>query len=311
MQRLTDKEFSGEIIAGEDPKNCGRYRVLIQELMYNIYDKEEGFIYCNNQVTNHRSTSSDNGIYGQYFPLYPGTKVIVKFNSEDFETGYIDRIISDHYENSMPLGIPTIDRDQYYQILRTIANDLIAVTHETSEIPKNGIHIYHKKDQTQIICDENGIHIYSKKDFDQRIDGTAFVKIDESVECIFSSDTTIQITGSTKIKIDSTCDITTVGDCRITSEANCHVKASSDCYIESDSDCNIKAGAMCSVSATGICNVKSEGACNIDGSIVNINCKLATPAQPAIKATEPSIVVDPKAPLIEFDEKKEISYDYI
>jgi hypothetical protein len=273
MQRLTDREFSGKIIPGKDPKNCGRYCVLIPELMYNIYDKEEGFIYCSNHVTNHRNSSSDNGIYGQYFPLYSGTKVIVKFNSEDLETGYIDRIISDHYENSMPLGISSDDRDQYYQILRTIANDLIAITHDTSQIPKNGIHLYHKGDNVNLIFDESGIHIYTKKDHDQQIDGESFIKVNGNVNCVFSSELNIQISGPVKITTSGNCDISS--------------------------------GGVCNVSSSGDCNVLAGGTCNIDGSSVNINCKKAIPA------SKTNISNKEKTTLIPFDTKKEISDDFI
>ena len=272
--RLTDCVFQGTIIEGDDPKNRGRYRVVIPELMYNIYDQVEGYIYCNNHVTNSRNTSSNNGIYGQYFPLHAGTKVIVKFYAEDYETGYIDRIISDYYSDSMPLGIPTKDRDEYYQLLRTVANDLFSVTCETSSLPKGGIHLYHKGDNVNLVFDETGIHIYSKKDFDQQIDGESFIKINGNVNCVFSSELNIQITGPVKITSSGNCDISS--------------------------------GGLCNVQASGDCNVLAGGACNIDGSSgVNINCKKA------ISATKTNISNKEKTTLIPFDVKKEISNDFI
>lgn len=241
---LTDREFAGVVVTGQDEKNKGRYYVLIPELMYNIHDKDEGKILCMNHVSNYRNTYCDTngspefattGVYGQYFPLHPGTKVIVKFYEEDFQTAYIDRIISDYYEDSMPLKIETSERDQYYQLLRTIAYDLIAVTCDTTSIPSDGIHIYHKKDNVVVVFDKDGIHIYTKKDFDQRIDGKAFIKVDGDVDCVFSSNLNISVSGNVKIGVEGSCELNVAGLCNVDAKIinlNCGVSQAPD--IEED-----------------------------------------------------------------------------
>lgn len=283
--QLIGREFAGRIVAGDDPKNRGRYKVLINELMYNIYDKEEGFIYCVNHVCDNRNTNSDSGIYGQYLPLQPGTRVIVKFNTNDLETGYINRVISDYHENSMPLGISTSERDHYYQLLRTIANDLVAVTDGTSTIPEGGMHLYHRGDNVHLIFDSTGIHIYTKKDFDEQVDGEAFIKINGNVTCKFNADVSIQISGNTKITTGSDCEIVAGGSTKITSTG--------DCDIVSNGTVNI-------TSSGGLCNIKSSGGpCNIDGAGgVNINCGFAATGK---SATALNISDKQKTKLIPFD----------
>ena len=102
-QILTNKEFLGKIIPKtapgfHDSKLQGRYKVFIPELMPHIANNEG--IYCKNHIHKLRITGSDDGEYGQYFPLHAGTYVVVKFQANDFNTGYIDRIVSDYDENS-------------------------------------------------------------------------------------------------------------------------------------------------------------------------------------------------------------------
>jgi hypothetical protein len=175
MLGITNREYPGIILEELDKKNRGRYKVLIPELMYVLHDSEEeknddGFekgIFCVNHTHKWRdvyveevkgSEKYTDPIGGEYNPLQEDTWVIVKFFSEDFESGYIDRVISDFYEDSMPLKLPKEARDVYYQTVRSTNNDLIAIS--TSEkgigaIPKKSLHIYHNKKLGQIImCDE-------------------------------------------------------------------------------------------------------------------------------------------------------------
>ena len=272
---LTDREFGG-IIGGElltvtddDPSNRGRYRVLIPELMGNCYDDGDAPIFCTNQVTKYRNTICNvgSGIYGQYFPLHPGTKVIVKFCNEDYQSGYIDRIIGDYYENSLPMALDTKDRDQYYQLLRTIDNDLIAVTCDTisENVPNRGFHIYHKKDNIMVIFDDTGIHVYDKKDLDTQIDGKAYIKVNDQVDCVFGSKVNISIAG--------------------------------DCNVDVASNCNLTVGGNCSTGVTGNCELKVGGNCNVDGALINLNCGLSK--APSIS----KIAEKEKTNSITFDEK--------
>lgn len=129
VKDLREKEFIGKIVPKEaedfyDEKRRGKYRVHIPELMPGL-EYDEG-ILCSNHTHNWRITPSDVGEYGQYFPLHPGTYVIVKFHENDTNTGYIDRILSDYKEDrdvepqDCVEAIPALtDRDEKYVIFKT------------------------------------------------------------------------------------------------------------------------------------------------------------------------------------------------
>ena len=290
---LIGQEFAGQIISGDDPMNRGRYCVLIQELMHNIYDQSEGYIYCVNHVGNYRNTNSDNGIYGQYFPLQPGTKVIVKFFTNDLETGYIDRIISDYYPNSQPLGIPSEDRDQYYQLLRTVANDLIAITGNTTSgaLPANSMVFYHKGSNVKVSFDPDGIHIYTKKSLDVQIDEDAYAQIDGDTDVMLGGDLQVSISGDNKISISGDSHLTVTGNISISTSGdhnliitgqnnisvmgNNNLIVGGDCKITAGGNCDIKSTGNCNID-TATCNIKSSTSINLDSSSgININCGLA------------------------------------
>ena len=221
--RLTDCTFQGTVIEGNDPKNRGRYRVVIPELMYNIYDKEEGFIYCSNQISGGRNSGSAKGIYGQYFPLHPNTRVSVKFASEDYSSAYINNVVSDFHDNSMPL-VPGDEsqRDNFTQLIRTVSNDLITVTNETSagEVPANSMAFYHKGDNVKITFDPDGIHIYTKKYFDQQIDGKAYIGIDKDTEVLLKQNLKVSILLDNKVEITGNSDMTITGNNKIFIQGN-------------------------------------------------------------------------------------------
>jgi hypothetical protein len=288
---LTDREFPGVITSelatssDQDPNNRGRYKVLIPELMYNCFD-DDGQIFCVNHVTKYRNNycNTGEGIYGSYFPLHPGTKVIVKFHEEDLQTGYVDRIISDYHVDSLPLELETSDRDEYYQLLRTIANDLICFTCNTTtdKVPAGGFHLYHKNDNVRLIFDATGIHIYNKKDLDIQNDGDSYIKIDGKSDIIIESDSNINIKSNNNITIDGTSDITVKGNSSVSTVGNGNVTVGGNC--------NVLVGGICSVQATRI----------------NLNCITS-----ATKATSNSISEKEKTKQITLDAKKDISDDFI
>jgi len=192
MLAITTREFPGKIISGEDDDNRGRYMVHIPELMYAIIGTEDddgsNGISCVNHVHKWRDTYLDEDdeegkkpIGGSYYPLKEGMHVIVKFFSEDFRSGYIDRIVSDYYSDSMPLKIKTSERDEFYQIIRTSQNDLIAICINTTSLPKESIHIYHKKNKVQIICDSEGLHIEVKDKLQMKVEDIICIKSEK--EC--------------------------------------------------------------------------------------------------------------------------------
>lgn len=221
--RLTDCVFQGTVIEGDDPKNRGRYRVVIPELMYNIYDKDEGFIYCSNQISGGRNSGSADGIYGQYFPLHPNTRVSVRFASEDYSSAYINNVVSDFHDDSIPLVSggtdtdKTSQRDNFTQLIRTVSNDLITVTNKTSagEVPADTMAFYHKGDNVKVTFDPDGIHVYTKKDFDQQIDGKAYITIDKDTDVLLKQNLKLVIREDNKVEIWGNSDITINGNNKI------------------------------------------------------------------------------------------------
>jgi hypothetical protein len=153
---LINKEFIGKVLPDKDKLNQGRYYVHIPELQTNVV--ENIGIPVKNHVHNYRVTPSQDGIYGSYFPLHANTIVIVKFFINHLNSGYIDRIISDADSQCLPFKI--VDRDNYYQIIRTPKKDNLFAIYEGSteaNIPKNSIHLYFNNNRTVIVIDEEGI----------------------------------------------------------------------------------------------------------------------------------------------------------
>ena len=179
---LVGKEFLGKILSDSDPAYQGRYKVHIPELQPHM-DVSKG-IWAKNQIADWRVTPSQKGIYGSYFPLQAGTMVIVKFFENQFETAYIERIVSDHCPQSLPLK--TVDRDDYYQVIRTPKNNhLIALCETTTDKPANSIHIYYNNQAITIVADSTGLNI--KVTGDINIKATGNINIDGATVNINSS----------------------------------------------------------------------------------------------------------------------------
>ncbi len=172
-------EYPGRILSGLDPENKGRYLVQIPELMYAI--KDEG-IYCVNHTHKWRNTETTKidgetlvdgatKLGGSYYPLMVGTRVIVKFFAQDCSSGYIDRVISEHYSDSMPKESADCDnpRDDFYQSVRSKEKDIIAI--KTSVNHKMYTHYYKKIDDdvnnnekwVSIELTDEGLDIHSEK----------------------------------------------------------------------------------------------------------------------------------------------------
>ena len=175
MDSILNKEFPGKIILGfdEDGKR-GRYKVYVPELMYGIYDEEDqNGIFCVNHTNKTRDTyiEQDDGTKlaagGTYFPLQIGTRVIVKFFSEDFESGYIDRIVSDYYTKSQPspdfgdTRLTPEQRDDYYQVVKSKAKDMIAISTSDHGLTHQ-IYIYYDDKKVTLVLDDAGLHEFVK-----------------------------------------------------------------------------------------------------------------------------------------------------
>ena len=101
-----------------DPEGRGRIPVYIEELMtFNYNQRNKKFIWCDNTISNYTIQRSESGEYiryGNYTPLYEGTKVSVNFSDpSNINTGYISAFASD-------ISSP-IDKDlnEYYCVART------------------------------------------------------------------------------------------------------------------------------------------------------------------------------------------------
>ena len=235
-ESLTNREFIGTILPKKsDAAHQGKYRVNIPVLQPHM--KENEGIWCKNHINKYRVTPSMDGIYGSYFPLHPGTSVIVKFFANHIESAYIDRIISDAYAETLPYEI--IERDDYYQIIRTPRyNNLIAIYEGSSaskNVPKNSIHIYYNETKTVVVIDENGVHIITADNVD--IKSAKVLKIESVGD--------ININSGAKINIQA------VGDINIKSGAKINEQASSDI--------NINSGAKINEQSVGDINIKSGG----------------------------------------------------
>jgi len=122
-------------------------------------------------------------------------------------SGYIDRVISDAANdissNTLPLEI--IERDDYYQIIRTPKhNNLIAIYEgdaASKNIPKNSIHVYFNSTRTTVVIDETGIN----------------VKTEDNIN--------MTVTQNVKITVNGAADVHVTGDVKIKSDANVHIKS--------------------------------------------------------------------------------------
>lgn len=246
---LTNGEFIGSILPDKDLNHRGRYLVNIPQLQPHV--KETEGIWCKNHVCRHRVSPSNVGVCGSYYPLQEGMSVIVKFFSNNLNSGYIDRVISDAYPETLPLEI--IERDDYYQIIRTPKhNHLIAIYDgavASKNVPKNSIHVYFNNSATVVVIDETGINI----------------------------------------KTAANVNVTVAGNSKITTTGTTDLKSTGNVNIESAATVNIKAGGDVNIEAGGSMNLKSGGVMNLQGAPINQNGSAAA-AGPAAQADAPTTI---------------------
>lgn len=213
---LTEREFVGKILKGADKKLRGRYFVHIPELMPHL-EESEG-ILVSNHSHNWRITNSDVGSYGQYFPLHPGTFVMVKFWKNDLNSGYIDRILSDYNDNtdlkpSVKCEKPKTvveDRDEQYIIFKTPKKfNIFYINEESSEEPNTIYLIYNHMDfrRTVLRINEEGIHWWSNDNEYIRIAKNSHKKVDGNISIKSDGSIFINASGSIHIKADGDVNI--------------------------------------------------------------------------------------------------------
>lgn len=201
---LIEKEFLGKVLSDSDPNHQGRYKIHVPDLMHHI--SEDKGIWFKNHTHKNRITPSKNGNYGQYFPLQPETFVMVKFYENDYNTGYVDRIISDYELETLPLKIK--DRDDFYQLIRTPKYNNIFTFHEdTTDEPPNSIHLYYNTHRTTLVIDEEGIHIHSDDNKDELITKDVDKLVKQNQKLHVKGNYDIYVEGETKIYSSGTCDV--------------------------------------------------------------------------------------------------------
>ena len=252
LQDITQHEFLGKTLPDLDPKHQGRYKVFIPNLMPHI--SQDNGIWVKNHTHKNRITPSDNGSYGQYFPLQPKTLVIIKFFENDYNTGYIDRIVSDFEQESLPLKV--MDRDDLTQLFRTAKKkNIFVINEETVDQPPNSIHLYFNKYKTTFIVDEEGIHIFTEDNEDKKI----------------KKNNNKHVVGNKNVTVELNNELLIVGDRKLT--------------INGDYDVVVNGNFRMSV--TGLYSVQSETLIAGDAPEVHWNSGLSIAAIPTLGATIP------------------------
>lgn len=271
---LTQKEFLGKIIpkgtSGEfDLKMKGRYKVHIPELLPHL-EEDEG-IWCKNHVHGWRITPSDSGEYGSYYPLHPGTYVMVKFQSNDFNSGYIDRIISDYKDNRdveaqdcVDVKSSETDRDEQYIIFKTPKKWNIFYVNEETENEPNTIYLVYNRDngperRTVFRIDESGLSFYTRDNNRIRI------KLDDNKQV--DANQTEYIKGYSTEHVDGDKDSHFHANRTETVDGNFEQKTVGNVVIEVSGNTNI--------SVNGRVDVWSGTSINCDAPVINLNSRIA------------------------------------
>jgi hypothetical protein len=222
VKDLRHKEFLGRIVPKGsekelDQKMKGRYKVHIPELMPHL--EEDKGIYCKNHVHNWRLTDSDVGEYGSYYPLHSGTYVMVKFYANDYNTGYIDRIISDYEDDTdkeaqdcFKVKPALTDRDEQYVIFKTPKKWNIFYVNEDTQNEPNTVYLIYNRDnsperRTVYRINESGIHIWTRDNQRIRIKEDEDTQVDGNGNKLTRGNVIIQVEGTANVSVDGKTDV--------------------------------------------------------------------------------------------------------
>ncbi len=318
-QSLTEVEFIGTVLPDLDYLQQGRYKVHIPELMQHIM--EDKGIWCKNQVHAWRITPSDSGEYGSYYPLHPGTKVIVKFYKNDVNTGYVDRIISDaaietdkEAQDSVTKKPALEDRDEQYIIFKTPKRFNVFYVNEETQNEPNTIYLVYNRDgnperRTVYRIDESGIHLWTRDnrrvrillDENRQIDGnkTEYIKqtrkrnIGEHDSLAVRGDkvTTVAQSEDRIVFKTRTTNINENEDKTVKGDQIENVEGSKDSLVKTD--LTVQVQGDCNISVDGKCNIWAGTEVNVQAPMINLNsgtaskkvAKVASPAKYALDKT--------------------------
>lgn len=319
VESLIGKEFIGKILPDLDPRQMGRYRVHIPEIMQHI--SEDRGIWCKNQVHSWRITPSDDGEYGSYYPLHSGTEVIVRFYENDYNTGYIIRIISDAEDETDKEGQDSVtvkpsltDRDEQYIIFKTPKKFNIFYANEETQKEPNTIYLVYNRDgnperRTVYRIDESGIQLWTRDnrrvrillDENRQIDGnqTEYIKknrtrnIGEDDSLAVAKNKVVNVVGNEdRIVYQSrTTNIYENEDKTIKNNQIENVYGKKDNLVKDN--LTIEVRGECNISVDGKCNIWSGTEINAQAPRINLNsgtaskkpAKTSSPAQDAKKKT--------------------------
>lgn len=233
---LRQKSFLGIILENIDPINRGRYKVYIPELMPSI--SENKGIWCSNHVHKWRYTDSDLGEYGEYHPLQKGTTVMIEFFENDYNSGYIDRVVSDMNGNALPLKLQANERDQAHVIAQTPNKQNIIYIRENTNEDSNTMYVVYNRDdegrRSVVKFSEDGIHIYTRDNTRVKVEGDADTEIDGN--CNITVQKALKIVCHEQISIHSTSDT------KVYSEANVYSYSAGDTFIDTGGSLNLNCG---------------------------------------------------------------------
>ncbi len=202
MPDLINKEFIGTVLPDKDNNHQGRYKINISELQ--PHTKESDGIWVKNHSCRNRISPSAVGVCGAYFPLQAGMAVIVKFFSNHIDSGYVDRIISDAYPETLPFE--AIER-----------------------------HVYFNKTRTTVVIDENGINI--------KTDDNINVTVAKNVKITVAGTADIKVTGNANVSSAADVNVKAGANANVEAGSNANVKAGGNANI-SGAVVNIKGGSV-------------------------------------------------------------------
>ena len=150
---VPEKDYEGVIVVGNNTSDTkGKYPVFIPELNVSLSNEIKPF-WMTNEITGNvlsrwKIPGSDE-VYsaGSYFPLSEGMKVNVRFRTDSYNSGYINRI-----KTNSPLLYETVLRDDHYLINKTKRGSYILQDDATGET-----HISNLMGKTNIILDNDRI----------------------------------------------------------------------------------------------------------------------------------------------------------
>ena len=222
--------YEGVVLDRDDPKSRGRYYVYIPEVQFNDktekppVDSKFSGIWCYNLLNNFvRYTekdinkSSDKSSFGNYFPLKPGTHVLIGISVDEgreyWNLGYILNVIS--FEQP-----PNKDRDNFYLLEKTDKNSWMYIDEKNSDFALSfhagKSNVWGKEDQIQISKDsgtvvdlkddsvtvfhDSGNYLYIDSSEVTMKNGSSFIKISSDHISIRSNE--IYIQGASSVAIE-------------------------------------------------------------------------------------------------------------